>query len=214
MLPVVVIGAGGHARVVISTLRTMQRSVLGCTGLAAPEIDPGVPFLGSDESLASEGPDRIQLANGLGSVRHVSHRRTVFEELRLSGFSFVNVIHGAAIVAEGVVIGEGVQVMVGAIIQPGCRISDNVLINTGAIVDHDCRIGAHSHVATGARLAGGVNVEQNVHIGAGAIVIQGCKIGHGAIVGAGAVVIRDVGANEVVVGVPARAISRSGEEHP
>jgi sugar O-acyltransferase (sialic acid O-acetyltransferase NeuD family) len=210
MLPVVVIGAGGHARVVIAALLIAKRNVLGCTGLAVPETDPGVPFLGNDESLANQGPSRIELANGLGSVGRVTHRRATFEALKRQGYEFVTIVHSAAIVMKDAVLGEGVQIMAGAIVQPGCLVSDNVLINTGAIVDHDCRIGAHSHIATGARLSGGVQVELEAHIGAGATVVQGCRIGRGAVVGAGAVVIRDVAANEVVVGVPARAISRSG----
>ena len=49
-------------------------------------------------------------------------------------------------------------------------------------------------------------VESGASLGSGCVVLGGVRIGAGALVGAGAVVTRDVGAGEVVAGVPARAM--------
>jgi acetyltransferase-like isoleucine patch superfamily enzyme len=50
-------------------------------------------------------------------------------------------------------------------------------------------------------------VERGASLGSGCVVLGGVRIGEGALVGAGAVVTRDVGAGEVVVGIPARALA-------
>ncbi len=51
-------------------------------------------------------------------------------------------------------------------------------------------------------------IESNVYIGAGVIILHGVRIGKNAIVGAGAVVTKDVKANTIVGGVPAKVIGR------
>ena len=203
--PVVVLGAGGHARVLAEALLRAGVPVLGCV---APEV-PGplpdhLPYLGGDEALARHEPNQVLLVNGVGSVRQPMQRTAVFEHWQARGYRFATVVHPGAQLASDVRLGEGAQVMVGAVVQPGCELGSNTIVNTGAIVDHDCVIGAHSHVAPGVVLSGGVQIGTNVHVGTGARVIQGISIGDFAIVGAGAVVIANVPPHATVVGVPAR----------
>ncbi len=207
--PVIIIGAGGHAKVVIETL---QRSSVGILG--ATDADPnrhgqavlGVPVLGGDDVILAHEPGSVCLANGIGSTTDTSSRRNIFERFKDQGYSFITLIHPAAIVAEDVQIGEGSQVMAGAVVQPGTRIGNNCIINTRASIDHDCTIGDHVHIAPGAVLSGGVVAENGVHVGTGAAVIHDMRIGQQSIIGAGAAVVQSVGANEIVTGVPAKAI--------
>jgi sugar O-acyltransferase (sialic acid O-acetyltransferase NeuD family) len=205
----VVLGAGGHARVLVDLLRREGRltpvgALVRDAALAGGDL-LGVPILGDDDALAGFDPARVVLVNGVGSTRSMTARRDVFLRCRDLGFRFATLIHPNAIVAEGVSLAEGTQVLAGAIVNTGARLGENSIVNTGAVVEHDCRLGAHVHVATGAILAGAVTVEDEVHVGAGATVIQGVTIGRGSVVGAGAAVIHDVGAATVAVGVPARA---------
>lgn len=189
---IVILGTGGHAKVLAEALRAMEKTDIHFAG---PE---------DEATLLATDPGTVLLVNGVGSIGDSSKRRVLHERFRNAGFRFFTVIHPSAIVAADAEISEGAQVMAGAILQPGVHVGANAIINTGAIVDHDGIISAHAHVATGARLAGAVTVGTGAHIGAGAIVIQGIDIGANAIVGAGAVVVGSVSTGTVVVGVPAK----------
>ena len=208
-LPVIVIGAGGHARVLVEALKRAAAEIVGCTDCnsAGQGRGLGIPLLGSDDAVVRFPSASVRLANGIGSTRDGRVRREVFERFRSQGYRFAEVVHPSAVIAADAVLGEGVQVMAGAVVQPGCRIGVNAIINTRASVDHDCIIGDHVHIAPGAVLAGSVTVGTGAHVGTGATVIQGIAIGAAAIVAAGAVVTDDVAAATTVGGVPARPLS-------
>lgn len=210
--PWVILGAGGHARVLAEALLRAGQPVMGCV---APEVSGELPthvtHLGNDEVLDSYGAGDVVLVNGLGSVRQPVQRIRVFDQWHARGYRFASVVHPGAQIASDVLLGEGVQIMAGAVVQPGCRLGVNVIVNTGAVVDHDCTIGAHAHLAPGVVLSGGVHVGEGAHIGTGARVIQGVSIGTQAVVGAGAVVIADVPSHVTVVGVPARQLKGVNE---
>lgn len=207
--PIIVLGAGKHAKVVIDILRIQSVNVLGIT-----DIDPGklkekvygVKVIGNDDALQFYLPDSVQLVNGLGSVGSTILRKQLYNHFKSQGYSFASVIHPSAVIAFDVEISEGVQVMAGAIIQPGSYIGKNTIINTKASVDHDCIIGSHVHLAPGVTLSGDVQVGDGVHIGTGATVIQGIRIGQNSLVGAGSLVVKDVPEGATVIGVPARVV--------
>lgn len=206
--PVIIIGAGGHAKVLISTLKALERKIIGILDPDKPigQTVDGICILGDDDKVRNYAPDSIELVNGLGSVSLPVKRKEIYMKFNNS-YKFATVIHPSATIAENVNINEGAQIMAGAIVQTGSTISINAIINTGAIVDHDCHIGQHAHVAPGAVLSGDVQVGDMSHIGTGATIIQGIKIGSNVIVGAGAVVIHNVKDGYKVVGNPAKAIN-------
>lgn len=208
-LPILVIGAGGHGRVVADALRAAGRKVLGfldsTTDLHGTQID-GLPVLGGDERLQGYSPASVRLANGIGSTTSTTARRHVYERLMAAGFQFETVRHPAAIIAASAVLSPGAQVMAGAVLQLGVVVGKDTIINTGAVVDHDCRIGSHCHLAPGTVLSGAVRVGDDCHIGTAATLIQGVTIGAGALIAAGAVVVGDVPADVRMAGVPARAM--------
>jgi len=207
--PVIIIGGGGHARVLISSLKALRREIIGLlhpdTSLIGQNI-AGIRILGNDDKVKDYAPDEVELINGLGSVSLPEKRKDIYMKFKKNGYSFASVVHPSAIVVDDVQTGEGVQIMAGAILQTGCLIDDNAIINTGAIVDHDCKIGAHVHIAPGAVISGGVEIGEMVHIGTGANVIQGINIQSGSVIGAGAVVIRNVSAATKVAGNPAKEV--------
>lgn len=194
-MAVVVVGAGGHGRVLIDALLSSGTPILG---LCDPGLDPalpgpfGLPVLGGDDVLLSLPRAEVQLVNGIGSVRSLSARAGLFNRLKADGFTFATVIHPAATVSRFALIGEGVQIMAGAVVQCDSVIGDNSILNTRSAIDHDCRIGHHVHIAPGSTLSGGVTVGNNSHIGTGAVVIQGITIGQSCLIAAGTTVYRSL----------------------
>jgi UDP-perosamine 4-acetyltransferase len=207
MKPVILIGGGGHAKVVASTLLELKIPILGFTD---PEASRStlfdIPRLGDDQAILRHPADEIWLAQGLGSIRPSAHRAEVFERFKSLGYSFITLIHPAAIVAMDVEIGEGSVIFAGAVVQAGTRIAANTILNTRCSVDHDCVIGSHVHISPGATLSADIHAEAGCHIGVGSTCIQGIRIGENALVGAGSVVLRNVPPGRHVFGVPARAI--------
>lgn len=202
--PIIVIGGGGHAKVLISTLLLQNRRIIGYVDLnSAQHSLLGIERLGDDNAVFQHSPAEVQLVNGVGSIGSTQLRRSLFEKFNAKGFSFAGVIHPAAFVAREVDLENGVQIMAGAVVQPGTWLGKNVIVNTGASVDHDCIIEGHAHIAPGVTLSGGVSVGEGSQIGTGASVIQGIRIGSRSIIGAGAVVIDDVAEGVTVGGVPA-----------
>ncbi|MBF0311451.1 MAG: acetyltransferase [Magnetococcales bacterium] len=205
----VFLGGGGHARVLRDLVRALgwENRLLGILDRNPAVGESGAwPVLGGDEYLDELNPQTVQLVNGVGNTWSSTARQAVFAAARGKGFRFLTLVHPSAIVAPDVILGEGAQIMAGAVLQTGCRMGENAIVNTRAVLDHDTRLGAHGQVAPGAVLCGGVQTGDRVHVGAGATVIQSVRLGHDVVVGAGALVLRDVPDGQRVAGVPAKIL--------
>lgn len=207
--PVIILGGGGHARVLIDILQTHDVEIIGIT-LAEPTFDElfGYPVLGNDKAVYRWKPSDVLLVNAIGSIGIPTNRKLLYEKFHAKGYRFASVIHPSAIIASDCKLGEGVQIMAGAVLQSGSCIGNNVIINTKASIDHDTVVGQHVHIAVGSTIAGGVRIGDCAFIGAGSTIIQNIDIGANSIVAAGAVVIRDVKESTTVMGVPAREVNR------
>lgn len=206
MSKVAVIGAGGHAKVIIDLLRASGHEVAACLDAAKKgSTVNGVQILGGEEEelpgLIERGVDAAFIAFGDGALR-----RKVESRIAPFGLQLVNAIGRSAVISPSVKLGCGIAVMEGAVINADASVADLAIINTNASVDHDCVIGAFSHVAPGCALAGGVVVGDGAFLGAGTRVIPGVSIAAGAVIGAGSVVVRNVDMPGTWVGVPARQI--------
>lgn len=100
----------------------------------------------------------------------------------------------------------GAQIMPGVVIQPRVEIGNQVIVNTNASVDHECVLDDGCEVGPGATLCGNVHLETCSWVGAGSVVLPRLTIGHDSIVGAGSVVTKNIPANEVWYGNPARYV--------
>jgi UDP-perosamine 4-acetyltransferase len=205
-LPVIILGGGGHARVLADCLQLAGRRVLGFTAPERqPDLAPGIAWLGDDAALTGHDPATVELVNGIGSVGTTGRRRQVFVHWTGKAYRFADLRHPTAVVSGlAVELGHGSQLLAGSLVAPGVRLGDNVLINSRAVVEHDCRVGDHCHVASGAIVCGGCDIGAGVHIGAGATLIQGITIGNGAIIAAGSVVTTNVEPLTLIAGVPGR----------
>jgi sugar O-acyltransferase (sialic acid O-acetyltransferase NeuD family) len=194
------IGAGGHAKVVLSTILAAGLSVDGLF-----DDDPqkqgmeilGVPIVGTISDAKRSSPACGILAIGDNRTRY----RLAHE---LLGWKWLTIIHPKAYVHPSAKLGPGTVVFAGAVIQPDTQVGAHVIINTGATVDHDCWIGDFVHLAPGVHLAGNVAVEEGAFIGIGVVAAPKVKVGAWAIVGAGAVVVEDIPPRVIAIGVPAK----------
>jgi sugar O-acyltransferase (sialic acid O-acetyltransferase NeuD family) len=207
-IKVIILGAGGHAKVLIDSLMASGVSVWGCTTLDRHLVNSnllGVPVHIGDQVIEQFDKNHIELVNGVGSSSLVNkNRQKIYNLWKSKGYKFHSVIHPNASIEQSVKLESGVQIMSGVTIQPDCFIGENTIINTRASIDHDCKIGKNVHIAPGVIMSGGVTVGDGSFIGVGAVVIQGVKIGSGCMVAAGAVAVKDIPDNCSVKGVPAK----------
>lgn len=206
---IVVIGGGGHAKVVISILGKLKRHrILGYIDLKDNGALLGLPCLGSDRELAALAVERNEVSAVLavGQVGLGKQRHDLWKKLHSLALSFPLIVSPDAIVNEEVSGGEGAVVMDGAVINSGAKIGLGAIVNTNSTIEHDVVLEDWVHVAPGATISGGVTVGRFSMIGAGATIIEGKKIAAGCLVGAGATVVRDLKEAGVYVGSPARRI--------
>jgi len=203
MTGILVLGAGGHGKVVADILCRAGTPAMGFL-----DDDPetwgttrlGLPVLGGIPTYREHMPGGLVL--GVGDI---AARKAIVDSLGGDARDlWCNAIHPRAIVARSVRLGSGITVVAGAVVNPDSVLGDHSVVNTGATVDHDCVLGDFAHIGPGAHLAGGVRVGRDAFIGIGASITQGIEIGEGAIVGAGSVVIDHVPSHVTVKGVPAR----------
>lgn len=207
-LPLILLGAGGHARVLHALAVAAGQTVIGLcdpglVGLGQTRWH-GVPVLGGDDALSEFDPATVGLLNGLGQQVASRARQRLYQQMREAGFRFPALVHPTAWVAPGVELADGVQVMAGAVVQPGSCLGENCIVNTRAGIDHDCVLGAHVHVAPGAVLCGGVQVGSGAFIGAGAVVAHGLEVGADAVLGAGTTLVRPLAAGRTCLGAANR----------
>lgn len=200
---IVVVGAGGHAKVVLSTL-----DAAGTPARAVFDDDPnkqgqrllGVPIAGPLAELEARGDLVGVIAVGDNRARVAIARRLPLD--------WRTAVHPTAWVHPSVVLGAGTVVFAGAVVQPDTRIGHHAIVNTGATLDHDCELEDFVHVAPGVHLAGDVTLGEGAFLGIGSRVIPGRTVGAWSVVGAGATVIRDLSPGATAVGTPARTVER------
>ncbi len=190
--PVIIIGAGGHAKVLVNALKLSGRKIIGLTDNQKIGTVLGIPILGEDEIINHYNFQEIELVNGIGMLPKSDTRQRVFLKSKEKGYVFAIVIHPSAVISEDVGLQEGVQIMAGAVLQPSVTIGENTIINTSASIDHDCHIGAHCHIAPGVTLSGGVKIDDGSFVGVGSAIIQGIHLQKNAMIPAGMIVRKNV----------------------
>lgn len=195
--PIVILGAGGHAKVLAEALSLSGKDILGCLtpDKKQGEVCFGIEVLGSDSILPKFSNKEVLIVNGVGALPNIRLRQQLDDKVRDLGFELASVIHPTAIISSAAKLSNGVQIMAGAIVQSGSLIGANSIINTGSIIDHDCIIGENCHISPGVVLCGGVVIEPFVSIGAGSSVLQNISIGRNSVIASGSVVYKNIDKN-------------------
>ena len=211
MAGLLLLGAGGHARVVAETaLASGHFSRIAflddrCSGPAQLPDQLGWPVIGPF-TAALDPQVRLQFEAALAAIGDAAVRLQWLPRLAAAGYKIPILIHPTAWVSPSSQLGVGSVVSAQAAIQAQAIIGSGAILNTGCAVDHDTQLGNGVHVCPGAHLAGEVQVGNRSWIGIGASVIQQIRIGDDVTVGAGAAVVRDLPNGVTAVGVPAQVL--------
>lgn len=195
---IIIYGAGGHAKTVISLLRLLHWEISGIIddGVPAGILVSGVPVLGGAEMLPElRGQDVGNAVNAVGGIGNYAIRWKIFERLQQFDFHFPTLIHPTAFVEDSVTLADGIQVLAQSYISSESSVGFGTLINAGTVISHDGKIGKCVNLSPGALLAGEVTVEDFAQIGMGATINLGVTIGARARVGNSAAVKSDVPAD-------------------
>ena len=173
MKKTILIGAGGHAKVVYDVLHKKNKAISGF-------IDPSVNEFYALSKLSDDVIDfsQITLSMCLGGVdpQALQRRFKLFRQYQKKSANFLSVISDHSIVSNNAKIDEGVFVNNGAVLNGPCEIQALAIINTRAIIEHDVIVGAGTHIAPGAIVLGNCQIGKNCMIGAGAVILPDTTI--------------------------------------
>jgi len=219
MKNIVIIGASGYSRVLISTIEQEKKYKL--IGLLDTYKNPGEKILGY-EILGPEEiiPNLVKERNLFGGVIAIGDnwvRYKVYKRILsiYPKFNFVTIIHPSAQIGFDVTIGAGSVITAGVVINPSISIGKQCLLNVNSTISHDSFMGDFSSLAPGATTGGNVKIGDFTAVSLGANIIHGITIGSHTVIGAGSAVVKDIPSYSVAYGVPAKVIRsrKKGEKY-
>jgi len=204
----IIIGASGHAKVIIDIVEKQDKFELLGLIESNPNLEKkvlGYDILGDESILAETIYNDVYLFIAIGDnwVRHLVKERI---SALYPTIKFATLIHPSAQIAKGVKIGEGVCIMAGAIVNSDSTIDNFAIINTKASMDHDGYLGAFASLAPNATTGGNVSIGNFTSVGISATIKHGVQIGKHGVIGGGALVLKNFEENQIIYGVPATAI--------
>ncbi|MCY9826426.1 acetyltransferase [Vibrio chagasii] len=193
--PLVIIGAGGHASVLLDILKQQKRKVIA---YISPKVAlnkshfEGIKHLRKDEDISQFTPENIELINGIGYMPKSQLRAKIYQKFNDLGYNFSGVIAESAIISSYATVAPSAQVLAGVIVQVGSVIGANSLINTGTIIEHDTTIESNVHLAPKTLVCGNSRIGRASFVGAGATIINNISVGEQCIVAAGSCIVKNV----------------------
>lgn len=198
---VIVIGAGGHGRVVADVVNASGDIFVGFLDDSYTGQSGDTQLLGRVEDYTAFAADHFFIV----AIGDPKIRRKIVE--RLESVRWYTAIHPTAVISKmGVSIDEGSAIMANAVVNPYAKVGCHCIVNTAAVVEHDNVIGDYAHISVGAKLGGTVQVGRNTWVGIGACVKNNVCICDNCMIGAGAVVLSDIDVSGTYYGLPARFI--------
>lgn len=208
---ILIIGASGHAKVIIDIIEKEGKyEIFGLLDSYKKEGNYlyNYKILGTEKDL----PELIKnhdITGGIIAIGDNYTRMKIYLDISsmVKNFNFINAIHPSSVIGKNVVIQEGTVIMPGVIINSDTKLGKQCIVNTNSSIGHDCIIKDFTSIAPGVTLAGGVKVAECTAISLGASVLEMVKIGKHTVIGASALVNRNIGSYKKAFGVPAKEIN-------
>jgi sugar O-acyltransferase (sialic acid O-acetyltransferase NeuD family) len=204
-----VIGTGGHAKIVIDIIESAKKyEIIGITTKDENLTEfYGYPVLGNDDILMSYKDKGINnVALGVGGYRDNELRTKIYNRIKSQGFNAVNIVHPTAVICSGCSIGEGSVIFPGVVINTEVKIGTNVIVATSSSIDHETVIEDNVLISAGVTVGGACTIKSGTLIGLGAKIISGITIGNNVLIGAGSVVVKDLIEVGTYIGIPAKKV--------
>lgn len=204
MKKLIIIGAGGHAKVVyeIAKLCNYYQSIDFYDDYVLGEVIDGKTVIGN-VSLVRERIDECDLFIAIGNNKI---RTSLYDDFKALGATFALISHPSTIISTSAKIGENTVLMPQVVVNSCAEIGNSCIINTAATIDHDCLIEDGSHISVGSHIAGTCRIGSQVMLGVGSCVCNNVSIGDNVVVGAGGVVVKNIMEPGTYVGVPVKKI--------
>lgn len=206
---VIIIGAGGHAKVVIDIIlkeKEINKKPVNIIGILDDDKTKeevfGIPVMGVINDIEFI-KDRYENLKFIIAIGNNTVRKNISDRFNKFNLKYYIAIHPSVVIGNNVIIEDGTVVMARAIINPYAYIGKHCIINTNAVIEHDNIIESFVHISPSVSCAGNVTIKEGAHLGLNSSVIPGKTIGSFSVIGAGSVVIKDIPPQCTAVGVPA-----------
>lgn len=146
---IVIIGAGGHGKVVCDAILAQNEYIVN--GFVDNTLEVGTTVINNYKVIAKQDDleslksqvDFFIVAIGNNKMRkHISnYAKTMLKQ--------AVVIHPSSVIGSNVIIGAGTVVLANSVINAEAVIGENVIVNARVVVDHDCKIGNNIHLSIG-----------------------------------------------------------------
>jgi sugar O-acyltransferase (sialic acid O-acetyltransferase NeuD family) len=209
------VGAGGFARETAEAVRAVNAVAPTWELLGYVDDSPallgtaiaGVPIVGPIDAVHEHPDAAVVLCTGRPD-NYVS-RPLIAERLGLDDERYATVVHPTATIGSTCRVGAGSVLLAHVDLTADVVVGRHVAVMPQVVLTHDVTIGDWATVASGVRIGGGCHVAAAAYIGSGACLREGLTVGERAMVGMGSVVTRDVPAERLWFGAPARDVSRA-----
>jgi sugar O-acyltransferase (sialic acid O-acetyltransferase NeuD family) len=206
MKDLILIGSGGHAKVVIDIIE--EEGLYKIHGVLTNDLIKsfcGYPVLGNDDYLDQlQLNQKYKIAIGIGGFKDNLLRKKIYNKFAQQNFDIVNCIHPTAVISSSVKLGKGLVIFAGVILNPEVVIHDNCIIATGSTIDHETIIKSHCLISAGVTIGANTCIEEESLCALGSKVISQVNVGKNVLVAAGAVVTNNILDGEIVFGIPAK----------
>lgn len=200
MQRLIIIGAGGHGKVVADIAMKIGYERIVFLDDAPIITCMGLPVEGS----VADVDKYLNDCDFFIAIGNLEIRKKIHSLLKEKGAKVITLVHPNAVIGSQVKIGNGSVVMAGGIVNACATIGEGVIVNTNSSIDHDCNIGDFCHLAVGVNVAGTVEIGESCFLGAGCTVKNNVTVCNNCVIGAGAVVVKDIVKSGTYVGVPCK----------